>query len=307
MPAAFASCRCLSLSPCHVSAPRSPNPSCGFPATGSPVGSCRSLTGRSDTHGDGAAADGARSSGSRSFPRSLPFAFACGGSVALEHSSGVLGSATPGALRSFLHLSSPEAPSLLRRYPLSAVVRASPPPCPARPVPCGIPVWRVHATDRASRVAAVSLLRTCHRPYPGGTDRCSHRSLHVVACTLAEPPEAALFHRSASVRVVTSFYVREVAESRNPDRIREPLFPCRRRRKPPQRPATDASPPSAGRAPGAWPGPRRRRVGPFSSSAFRAVFELGRPVAAIPARPQRKRGYRPASQKDRNAGMSTGP
>ena len=137
--------------------------------------------------------------------------------------------------------------------------------------------------------------------------RPAQRSLHVVACTLAEPPEAALFHRSASVRVVTSFYVREVAESRNPDRVREPLFPCRRRRKPPQRPATDASPPSAGRAPGAWPGPRRRRVGPFSSSAFRAVFELGRPVAAIPARPQRKRGYRPASQKDRNAGMSTGP
>ena len=101
----------------------------------------------------------------------------CGGSVALEHSSGVLGSATPGALRPFLHLSSPEAPSLLRRYPLSTVVRASPPPCPAPPVPCGILVWRVHATDRASRVAAVSLLRTCHRPYPGGTDRCSRRSL----------------------------------------------------------------------------------------------------------------------------------
>ncbi len=34
-------------------------------------------------------------------------------------------------------------------------------------------------------------------------------------------------------------------------------------------------------------------------------IELGRPVAAIPVRPQRKRGYRPASQKDRNAGMST--
>ena len=76
------------------------------------------------------------------------------------------------------------------------------------------------------------------------------RELHAPVCSpLAEPPEAALFHRSASVRVVTSFYVREVAESRNPDRIREPLFPCRRRRKPPQRPATDASPPSAGRAP----------------------------------------------------------
>ncbi len=54
----------------------------------------------------------------------------------------------------------------------------------------------------------------------------------------------------------SSFYVREVAESRNPDRIREPLFPCRRRRKPPQRPATDASPPSAGgrRGPGQAPG-----------------------------------------------------
>ena len=71
LPAAFASCRCLSLSPCHVSAPRSPNPSCGFPATGSPVGSCRSLTGRSDTHGDGAAADAARVSGVAR-PRLLP-------------------------------------------------------------------------------------------------------------------------------------------------------------------------------------------------------------------------------------------
>ena len=34
--------------------------------------------------------------------------------------------------------------------------------------------------------------------------RPAQRSLRVVACTLAEPPKAALFHRSASVRVVTS-------------------------------------------------------------------------------------------------------
>ena len=146
------------------------------------MGSCLSHTGRSDLYGDDAAADAARvsgvarplllparcrtrqqacsrpaararGSGSRSFPRSLPFAFACGGSVALEHTSGVLGMATPGALRSFPHLSSPEAPSLPRHYPLSSVLRASPPPGPARPVPGGIPVGRVHATDRASRVA----------------------------------------------------------------------------------------------------------------------------------------------------------
>ena len=34
--------------------------------------------------------------------------------------------------------------------------------------------------------------------------RPAQRSLHVVACTLAEPPKAVLFHRSASVRFVTS-------------------------------------------------------------------------------------------------------
>ena len=81
----------------------------------------------------------------------------------------------------------------------------------------------LHATDRASRVAAVSLLRTCHRQCPGGTNRCSRRSLPsrwqpsalpfsrsdqrsppVVDCTPAEPPEAALFHRNDSVRAVAS-------------------------------------------------------------------------------------------------------
>ncbi len=55
------------------------------------------------------------------------------------HNAGVLGTATPGVLRAFPHLSSPEVPSLRRRYPASPVVRTSPPPCPARPAPYGVP------------------------------------------------------------------------------------------------------------------------------------------------------------------------
>ena len=40
-----------------------------------------------------------------------------------------------------------------------------------------IPGWRAHATDGASRVAAVSLLHACRRQYPGGTGRCPRHSL----------------------------------------------------------------------------------------------------------------------------------
>ncbi len=84
------------------------------------------------------------------------------------------------------------------------------PACPSRESG-----WRVHATDRASRVASVSLWHTCCRQYPGGDARCSRRSLpgrwlpspkqrrvglriilfeacsaftRVAACVLAEPP-----------------------------------------------------------------------------------------------------------------------
>ncbi len=90
-----------------------------------------------------------------------------------------------------------------------------------------IPGWRVHATDGASRVAAVSLLHTCRRQYPGGISvSLASRSLpafpvltagrrvtrfeacstftRVTACVLAEPPMAALLHRSASAQFVTS-------------------------------------------------------------------------------------------------------
>ena len=174
--------------------------------TGSPAGSCFSPTDRFVRGGSGAPtcvdrpsgvapllprpcrrrtrrpacsrlAAATRRPGPRRSPRMFLFASACGGSSSPGLNAGVLGLATPGVLRSFTHRSSPEAPSLRRHYPASSVVRASPPPCPARPVPCGIPVGACHATGRASRVAAVSLLRACHRQYPGGTDRCSRRSL----------------------------------------------------------------------------------------------------------------------------------
>ena len=101
----------------------------------------------------------------------------------------------------------------------------------ARPAPRGGPVRCVLTTDRASRVATVSLFHACRSQYPGETDRCARRSLpdrcqpspfyrrvgfritrfeacsaftRVAARMLAEPPKAALFHRSASNHVVTS-------------------------------------------------------------------------------------------------------
>ena len=70
-----------------------------------------------------------------------------------------------------------EAPSLQWRYPASSVLRASPPPCPARPDPRGLSVGACHATGRASRVASVPRFHACCRQYPGGTGRCSRRSL----------------------------------------------------------------------------------------------------------------------------------
>ena len=70
-----------------------------------------------------------------------------------------------------------EAPSLHRRYPVSLVLRASPPPRTARTDPRGLPVGACHATARASRVASASLFHACRRQYPGGAGRCLRRSL----------------------------------------------------------------------------------------------------------------------------------
>ena len=45
----------------------------------------------------------------------------------------------------------------------------------ARPAPRGGPVRCVLTTDRASRVATVSIFHACRSQYPGETDRCAHR------------------------------------------------------------------------------------------------------------------------------------
>ena len=83
----------------------------------------------------------------------------------------------PTSLPSVMRCSRTEAPSLHRRYPASPVLRASPPPCSARPDPRGLSVGACHATGRASRVASIPLFHACRRHYPGGTGRCSRRSL----------------------------------------------------------------------------------------------------------------------------------
>ena len=112
-----------------------------------------------------------------------------------------------------------EAPFLHRRYPASSVLRASPPPCSARPDPHGLSVGAYVVTGRASRVASTPLFHACRRHYPGGAGRCLRRSLpdpcqpsplnrrvgfriigfeacsaftRVAARMVTEPPEAAL-------------------------------------------------------------------------------------------------------------------
>ena len=56
-------------------------------------------------------------------------------------------------------------------------LRASPPPCTARPDPRGLSVGACDTTGRASRVASIPLFHACRRQYPGGNGRCFRRSL----------------------------------------------------------------------------------------------------------------------------------
>ena len=77
----------------------------------------------------------------------------------------------------FGHRSSPEAPSLRRRYPASLVIQASPPPCRPDLALAGCRLARATPPDRASRVASIPLFHACCRHYPGGTCRCMCRSL----------------------------------------------------------------------------------------------------------------------------------
>jgi len=109
--------------------------------------------------------------------RVVPFACACDDVWQSCSFFGVIGlAATPGACSLSPSLP-PEAPFLGRHYPASTVVRASPPPWPARPCPHGSSVGACHATGRASRVASIPLFHACCRHYPGGIGRCSRRSL----------------------------------------------------------------------------------------------------------------------------------
>ncbi len=126
---------------------------------------------------------------------------------------------------------STEAPSLHRHYSASSLLWASLPPCRPKLALAssrlararhrqGFPVLLlspsfVHATvdtpaeTPGARVARFPVAGSLPRNNGGAASalifsRPAQRSLHVVVCTLAEPPKAVLLHRSASVRVVTS-------------------------------------------------------------------------------------------------------
>ena len=160
MPAAFASCGCLILSHCHVSAPRSPRRAdLGHRALQwdhaartrvdpAPSGMARLLMPSASREWH--APDFFPPAGPGGRPvhalPPAPAAPACARSCirfpSLSHAvvpalpdTQCRGPRRCHSRRAFPHLSSPEVPSLRQRYPASPVVRTSPPPCPARPVP----------------------------------------------------------------------------------------------------------------------------------------------------------------------------
>ena len=99
-------------------------------------------------------------------------------SAALTHHRSSIGLPQSPVLCRFQRQSRTKAPSLRRHYPASSVIRASPPPHSA---PSSRHRHQVGRHDRpryrASRVARVLPLCTCHRHYPGTATGCSHRSL----------------------------------------------------------------------------------------------------------------------------------
>ena len=138
-----------------VSTPCPPNRTCGFPASGSPVGSCLSHNGAPVRSGPSryrrlCVAPAPRScTASPAVPLSdLPpslftprrhrAAKPASSAPSLTHvmlrdslpfQAGIVGKATPAGLRPFVISPHPEAPFLDGRYPASSVLRASPPPC----------------------------------------------------------------------------------------------------------------------------------------------------------------------------------
>ena len=184
------------LSPAPMAAfpgPRSPNPACRFPAPGSPAGSCASHTDHRDEVGAGPVTRQTVAAARR--PSCLPYRRRCAAEPVHASTTSNRSGSTPSLLHvmrselsalrrgyrqshsrrlsSFPHPSAPEAPSLRRHYPASAVLRASPPPC--RP---GLPL------------AGFRLARARHRQ---GFPCCHHSPLPCV------PPP--LPRRSRPVRV----------------------------------------------------------------------------------------------------------
>ena len=134
-------CQCPSSSPCPVSTPRSSNWTCGFAASSSP-------TGISSRPTDSTEKDGSFTSVDSSFR-----------DLRTEDGVGRPCGQSPGSW-SLPQRTRSEVPSLHRHYPASTVLRTSPPPSKARPVPRGSPVAS-HALPppRASRVAHLPLRR----------------------------------------------------------------------------------------------------------------------------------------------------
>ena len=181
-----------------VSTPCPPNRTCGFPASGSPVGSCNSHTERQF----GVAASHRQRTLAVPVALPAPAPRSCTASpavlftdappglsrpdsteppsvssapslthVMLRNSpplhAGFLGKATPAGLRSSVipphlrPLSSTGITPRLRYY--GPLRHPAGPACPSRGPGC-----RVHGTDRVSRVATPSIFHACRRQYPGG-------------------------------------------------------------------------------------------------------------------------------------------
>ena len=174
-----------------VSTPCPPNRTCGFPASGSPVGSCRSHTerrfgvtpavpvvcvppaSRSCTASPARCPSPTRRRAcSRPGGTEPPFGPAPSlAHVMLRNSpplrAGFIGDATPAGFRSSVispHLRPLSSTSITPRLQYYGPLRhPAGPACPSRGPSC-----RVHGTGRASRVAAPSIFHACRRQYPGG-------------------------------------------------------------------------------------------------------------------------------------------
>ena len=176
-----------------VSTPCPPNRTCGFPASGSPVGSCLSHNGAPVRSGPSryrrlCVAPAPRScTASPAVPLSdLPpslftprrhrAAKPASSAPSLTHvmlrdslpfQAGIVGKATPAGLRPFVispHLRPLSSTGVTPRLQYYGPLRhPAGPACPSRG-----PGRRVHGTARASRVATLSVFHACRRQYPGG-------------------------------------------------------------------------------------------------------------------------------------------